>query len=361
MSNSSQPSQRNPLRRKIAFTIVLMLACAVLAEVTFRLLEGVLHVDTAKIERWQRFVRTGESTIYEPHPYLLYTHPRTTSVYNSFGFDDEEHALAKTAGVMRIACLGASTTESGNDVGRAGAYPHFLDEALRREVGRPFEVMNWGMSGWTSAEIMLNYFVAVQDFEPDVVIFHEAINDFASRVRPGYRADYVHYRRPWTQPHFGIAHRLLTSWSHLLSAFEMRKLAINDVATFVTVPTAPVFPKDHVPPPGTTAGFRRNVRTICEHVRARGGRAVLATLPHNRAMDVSKEIACRAIVEHNQILRDVALETGAFLVDLDAEARAHPEAIDPQFVDLVHLTPDGNRFKAERIAEALLREGVVAR
>ena len=47
------------------------------------------------------------------------------------------------------------------------------------------------------------------------------------------------------------------------------------------------------------------------------------------------------------------------LVDL-AEWFGRPETGGQgEFVDLVHVTPEGNRLKAERIAEALLEAGLL--
>lgn len=37
--------------------------------------------------------------------------------------------------------------------------------------------MNWGGSGWTAQETLVNYFTTVQDYEPEVVIIHHALSD----------------------------------------------------------------------------------------------------------------------------------------------------------------------------------------
>jgi hypothetical protein len=43
---------------------------------------------------------------------------------------------------------------------------------------------------------------------------------------------------------------------------------------------------------------------------------------------------------------------------VDARGRERPGGTHPFFLDLVHMTPEGNRFKAEVIADAVLQAGL---
>ena len=98
---------------------------------------------------------------------------------------------------------------------------------------------------------------------------------------------------------------------------------------------------------------------MAEHVRLRGGVPVLVTMPCDPRADATFVHYRAAIDEHNQILRDLAREHGFALVDLDALARARPDGLHSSFLDIVHMTPEGNRFKAEAIADTLIAEGLV--
>ncbi len=331
-----------------------VLAGALLFEAGFRALEPRLGVDHARLERLRDFVWTGGDTAgYEPRPHILYARPRGRPGINSLGFGDDEVPRAKRPGVVRIACLGSSTTEGGNPQGPAGSYPHFLREALAR-TERDVEVMNCGMSGWTTAEELVHYVLVVQDYSPDVVLIHEAVNDVDPRNWPGFRADYSHYRRPWRDVHYSLAYRLLVRASDAFAAHELTNTdAFGLQAVVVQPPRGPFAFADGRLPAGTAEPFRRDVQTIADLVRLRGGAPVLVTMPYDAARADALPVYKVGIDEHNQILRDLAAAHGFALVDLDAQARGDAARLRGAFLDLVHLTPDGNRWKAEHIAAAL--------
>lgn len=89
------------------------------------------------------------------------------------------------------------------------------------------------------------------------------------------------------------------------------------------------------------------------------GRAAEAKAAYRRAME---EDVCplRAFPEMNQIVRDVARETGAPLLDFAAYVEERAEDGIPgagQFLDHVHLNMDGYRELAMLLVDALEREG----
>lgn len=347
---------------RIALLLGSTAAALVAAEIGFRLLEGPLGVDRHRLAQLRDFVWTGgETAQYEPRPHTLYARPPSVPGVNSLGFLDEEPPKQKRAGALRVACLGSSTTEGGNPQGRAGSYPYFLRGILEEKTGRPVEMMNFAMSGWTTAEEMVSYFLVVQDYAPDVVILHEAVNDVEPRSWPGFRSDYSHYRRPWKDPGYSLPFRVLVHASDLFAWYELRDLgAFGLPAVVVRPPRGPyALDKDGHLSPETAVAFRRNVRTIAEHVRVRGGRPVLATMPYDPERAKGLAVFHYGIDDNNRVLRDLAQEEGFALVDLDARARSRPDGLHPLFLDLVHMVPDGNRLKAEWIAEALLADGVV--
>jgi lysophospholipase L1-like esterase len=264
--------------------------------------------------------------------------------------------VPKRQGVLRIACLGSSTTEGGNPLHHGGSWPYFLDEILTEKLGRDVEVMNFGMTGWTTAETLVNYFLVVQDFNSDVVLIHEAVNDAEPRAWPGFRADYAHYRQPWTYPELSWGYRALVGLSDAFAYRELRRdPEIADDIPVTREPAGAYLFADGKLPPGTEQAFRRNVRTIVEHVRLHGGRAGLITMPYDlSAAEQGVAVYRSGLDEHNAILRALAREQGATLVDLDALARERINDLRPSFLDLVHMAPEGNRWKAQAIAEALL-------
>lgn len=114
---------------------------------------------------------------------------------NSQGFRTHEFALPKPAGLVRVVCIGGSTTVAGRT--NEETYPALLEAKLRaRYPGLPVEVLNLGVSG-VSHEHWLTRLDRVFAFEPDAVVHYEAVNDIAWRqfprfaeAHPAWRAAY---------------------------------------------------------------------------------------------------------------------------------------------------------------------------
>src|SRR5207237_10599921 len=110
------------------------------------------------------------------------------STYNIFGFNGRDFAYAKPPGVIRIAALGASTTEDG--------YPAMLEEYLNTRIAAQsnrFEVMNFGHAYYTSAHVLVNFVLNVIDFATAYVIIHQAANNQSARAsEPEFRWVYSH-------------------------------------------------------------------------------------------------------------------------------------------------------------------------
>lgn len=95
---------------------------------------------------------------------------------NNYGFRDRDIATPKPAGLLRVLCVGGSTTEEGvtNDT----TYPKFVEQTLNagRAAAAPIEVINCGISGMTTS----GHLARLADYlelEPDWLIFYEGVND----------------------------------------------------------------------------------------------------------------------------------------------------------------------------------------
>lgn len=347
-----------PDRRSLILLLGTTAAAAAGLELSFRALEPRLGVDRGRLQALREHVESGGTVaLHQARPHVLYARPPGLPGVNSLGFNDDEFHVAKTPGRLRVACLGSSTTEGGNPEGHEGSYPRQLQHILEERTGRPVEVLNFGMAGWTTAEEMVNYFLVVQDYVPDVVVIHEAANDVDPRRWPGFRSDYSHYRQPWSPPRYSLPYRLLVRWSDVFAALQLRNAAAFQLeAVVVRKPQGPLRDVNGALPPDTAVAFRRNVQTIAEHVRLRGGRAVLATVPYDPAV-TGDAVYRNGIDEHNGILRELAGKDGFSLADVAERGKSLPGGTHPFFLDLVHMTPQGNRFKAEVIADAILAAG----
>src|SRR5262249_2971880 len=139
----------------------------------------------------------------------------------------------------RVVCLGGSTTEGGNSSGRRGSYPYLLERTLEARTGRDFEGFDAGMSGWTSAEMLITWFLTMQDFAPDVVVLHAAVNALEPRFQRDFLPDYSLWRHPiQLRPAQGLE-RWLVDWSKLYLYLRLREGKAPDILAVTTDRGAP--------------------------------------------------------------------------------------------------------------------------
>lgn len=351
MSQVASPNRSVPPLKKLMFAAIPALLLLTAAEVTARLFPQLTGRDPVRLERAHRTITTGESPFFVPSPHTVFRlRPRKGQV-NSLGFVGEELVREKEPGVIRIACLGASTTQGGNLFGRRGSYPFLLEQILTRE-GYSVEVMNFGVSNWTSAESLVNYVLNVQDYSPDIVIIHHGVNDVPPRLYPNYRSDFSHYRVPYQALELSWIERTLLSWSRLYLALRMPKYEKLDITAHTVLSGVQV---RSLPAPGTEYGFRRNVATIGELAVLRKAKVAIMTMPFSRTSNWKPFHL--GIEEHNEICRELCRERGYALIDLATLVDEHRELAEKQFRDLVHVKAKGNFVKARLAADALIEAG----
>ena len=87
---------------------------------------------------------------------------------NSFGMQNDETTIAKPAGTYRIAVFGDSYVEA-LQVPRQANYLNEVGETLSKRLGRPVEVLNFGVSNYSVAQDYLRYQTLAKQFKPDMV------------------------------------------------------------------------------------------------------------------------------------------------------------------------------------------------
>ena len=103
---------------------------------------------------------------------------------NSEGYRTHEFAIPKPAGMVRVICIGGSTTVAGRT--NQETYPALLQEKLRaRFPGLPLEVLNLGVSSATT-EYWYARLDRVFGYEPDVIVQYPGVNDISWRSLPRF-------------------------------------------------------------------------------------------------------------------------------------------------------------------------------
>jgi HEAT repeat protein/lysophospholipase L1-like esterase len=94
---------------------------------------------------------------------------------NGDGLRDRSHPRERPEGARRVVMLGDSVT-LGDQIKPEEAYPQVLEGRLRA-AGRPIEVMNVGLWGWSTRQERIAYTRLVRPYHPDEVVLAVCLND----------------------------------------------------------------------------------------------------------------------------------------------------------------------------------------
>jgi lysophospholipase L1-like esterase len=287
-----------------------------------------------------------ERMAYRPLPYVMWglkpdfeREPgrlNLTRTTNSLGFRGREVELPKPQGRYRIVCLGGSTTYD-DDVNDDETSVVRLEALLRAaRPGQDIELINAGVPSYTSAEDLPNLAFRCLDLQPDAVLIYQGINDYRARLYRNFDSAYFHYRKVWdgsaNGQEFGEG-----EMAQGINTFIQRKQPADNGDNAENARRA-----------GTSA-YRRNLVSMAGIARAHGLKCIFVTSicdPKNQYTTHEFEAG---IAEQNEVMKQVAAEQGALLVDL---AAAYPGG--DFFVDSVHNNAAGAQEKARIIADGLL-------
>jgi lysophospholipase L1-like esterase len=320
-------------------------------------------------------IRTHDTDVkgrYRSHPRLPYVPLPGYPSHDSHGFRNPELAPVKSPDVVRIACLGGSTTY-GHQLEASQAWPARLAQLLVDE-GKRVEVINAGVPGWVSHETLISFEERVLPLEPDIVVVYQGRNELFPQAFNGYRPDYLHFRDPaWDFAHTNSAHKAVFRRSYLAMLvcthdgqrffWESRlENPIYGCNLKANVPTPDEVVRN-LADPARTEAYRDNVTRLVESARDAGAEVVLCTMAFRAERfasgmlpeDPSTHDALAAQVEENNaVVREVATRLEVSI----AETGAMAEQPD-WFRDDCHMTPAGHTRRAEIVRSALRAEGLV--
>lgn len=362
-------------RRPGARAVLAVLAGLLLLAVAAELLARVVEASTGA--HWAVDLQAGLSVseaLYVPHPFVGYVlrpgavaQPGSPVPFhvNSLGFRGAEIAFAKPPGTLRVATLGGSTTWcQGAD---EDTWPAVLEALLRQRLpaGGPFtdvEVINAGVSGYTSLESFANLKTRVLPLQPDIVVVYHAVNDARFIGHGSFKADYTHVRRPYRVP-LPAASDVLFSWSRAYGWLRPR-LGLSTANLYDLVYwERPEGLERASDVEAGIANFRRTLSEIVAVARVNGCEPVLSVFayttrrPLGAAQEYLERVGFRLVDRLNDVSREVAQRQGTPLVDVRAAVGDHPA----MFRDAVHFSDQGARVVAQAVADtlsALLREGL---
>lgn len=304
-------------------------------------------------------IRALQSNII-PVPYISYVPDPDYEGHNGLGYRGPEIAIPKPQGIYRIVSMGGSTTYSTGTT-EEESYPAFLESILRDDYGYSnIEVINAGVSGYTSWEILSSFAFRVLELEPDMLIYYGALNDLT--VREWLSSDC--YRGPNPQRGLNGQRGLFVERNAELPASALYRL-VAILLGWMSNPLAldSAFEPSRVqcePDPGGTTlekrlvantpiFFERNIRNLMTLALAHNVQPVVSSWVYNVAA-ARPQLWQQSITQHNAVTREIATDMGIPYLDLVAEFPVNNAYWE---VDGIHLVAAGTYEQARRYAAFL--------
>lgn len=283
--------------------------------------------------------------------------------HNGAGFRDHQDFAPKDPSIQRIVCLGGSTTYGTGVSNNDDAYPaqleRLLNERSESERAGVFEVLNLGVGGYTSLEVLRLLETEALALDPDIVLIQVAINDVGPRLYPGFTCDYSHFRKPMRPLPDGVVSRaLMRSRFALVLGWA---IGYYEPLTLQARTQRPLPPVDEAAAhfeSNDSSCFAQNIHKAIARCRSAGVDVYLLTEAYidfppttgGAAAARLEALYKEGLRQHNAALMEISATTGAGLIDL---YRLMP-GDKAYFTDPIHANKAGNEVKAGIIADALL-------
>ena len=367
-----QPAIRMPRTNELILPVFSLLLTFFLLEAGTRLWLNFL----APPEQYDRYVLftsiDPKEFAFTPHPYLSYyptpNYRKGFTSHNSLGYRNDEFTLDKPSGVYRIVALGGSSTYDVSIQDNAATFTAQLERSLKEDYGyQNVQVINAGVPGYNSWEILVNLEFRVLDLDPDLVIIYENTNDVHARmVEPAaYRGDDLGRRQAWQVPQVALWEHsaLLRIVSRMMNA--SRQVSIDDFVsspTYVSWPYEDRLSEDNLDPGeilkrNPPIYFRRNLENMIAIAKEHDVQILFSTWAHSPNLNdyASRDYYQQAFRENNDVVNDVAVSHAIPLFDF---ATVMPQ--DAKYwADGRHVNEAGAVIKAQLFAEFIHTSGLV--
>jgi len=293
------------------------------------------------------------------HKYFSFKNPLRINKMGHFG---REFSTEKPPDVLRIACLGASTTANNiADENRDYCYPEILEHLLTEYLDengikeKKAEVYNCGIGGWVSIDILIDFQLNILHTHPDYIILYHGFNDLPLYLMKDFSPDYHHGRKNLGEV-LPIIKRAYYSpkikfW-HLYEYLKDKTLGTgnirNDVLRLITKQEVDIsrnFQNLEV-----EINILKNILILCKYF---GIRIIMSSFVY---YDYKNTPRAKKFFEgvklENELLNSLAKEFDAIFVNL---AELVPQN-DEYFVDCVHFTPKGMEFIAKHFRDAIVSD-----
>jgi len=318
---------------------------------------------------------------------------------NSAGLRDREHAIEKPANAYRIAVLGDSYAEA-MQVERADAFWSLLEGELERceyQPGKRIEMINFGVSGFGTAQEYVMLEAVAMRYRPDLVLLQfmngndvsdnsSALN--AEKLRPYFAVDETHgLVRDASFAETDAFRSRTAAWKRALRRLADRSRVVQLVRAFKQMELAPRARAEEMIEPGVNVAVlvpprdpswqsawevtERLILAMHDHLGTRGVPLVVLTTPFATQVHPDRQLRRRLEAElgiADLFYPDRRLETtlrrqGIAVIPLAYEMQRFAESSGVHLYGFAnsrmgfgHWNARGHRVAADLIADRLCRD-----
>ncbi|MDC0161640.1 GDSL-type esterase/lipase family protein [bacterium] len=323
--------------------------------------------------------------MYDHHPYIPYTYKKNFFIEkqhlrnddkkkldkylygvktNSLGFSngiigDREISVPKPKNIYRINCLGASTTAQYlHENNKILSYPIALEEELNlnlKKNNKSVEVNNFGIGGWNSADILINFLLNVFDTKPNMIVIYHAYNDLGISLTDNFKSDYSHSK---------------INFAYNFSKLEILKKFINIKFQFynycvlsflgIKYKEPEIHGQTETLKPNINNEFKgfntyqRNLELIIKICKSSNIEVVISTFVHLKTeeeiINKLEKKYLNGLKYENKIIKELATKYNLTLVDNESLI---PKEID-LFTDPIHFSHKGMRAISANFSKKIL-------
>lgn len=328
--------------KNVVFVIIITLSAFSLLEGVVRLL-GLTGSFNADFKYYIRTIDNDlECSFNQENPLLMWSPKPNIEGNNSSGYRDKEYNLEKSSNCVRILCLGDSSTYWGS-------YHELLEDKLNSAPGKSikYEVINAGVTGYTSYQGLLMYKYYGEKYSPDIVLFYFGVNDHIKRF---YLSD-KEVIKTGLPPEVSVVINKYFNKFHTYRLY--RKIVI------ATMQAISGRNKEEVARVSSSE-YAENISELNSLVKRNGARLILISPPLNKKYENAEEYRFSQIVHYRSILRKAAQDLSLPLLEIKEMTEESNVPAQHLFSDMVHPNEEGNRLLCDRLFGFLESNALIA-
>lgn len=286
--------------------------------------------------------------------------------YNNAGYRGDIVPIEKNNEKVRILFLGGSTTVQEGGTTIESTYPELVRFSLIHEFhfnSNKLEIINAGLDGANSFDILNAYLYKYKYYQPDFLIIHSGFNDCSWYIDSlAYSPDYTHLNMSISVDE--VNKPILVALSFLMKFKPTAWLVINYIekvhySGIRRLEKAKKL-RNHFPDwlrispdsalkSSTFNAFYNNIKTLAQNAHINQTKIILMQTPFPIGNDYYNGIFGKAIRQHNNFLQEISQELNIPLVKL-----SDINMPDSCYKDVIHVDSIGNYLKAKAVSKKIV-------